>query len=213
MKPRQLCIPVLCILVAVGTLWTYQRNRVWGDAITLWQDCVVKSPNKARPYNNLGVALDQAGQSEAAIENYYAAIKINPYYGNAHYNLGSAFARKGQLNIGIAHMTRALELEPNNYEAHNNLGIALLIQGAPQKAATHFRKALEINANYASTMPVPITIWELQWDGSITCRRPFFIFRKPCDSTPHTLKLTTTWEMPTATRANLKLPSNTSARP
>jgi Flp pilus assembly protein TadD len=134
MKPRQLCIPVLCILVAVGTLWTYQRNRVWGDAITLWQDCVVKSPNKARPYNNLGVALDQAGQSEAAIENYYAAIKINPYYGNAHYNLGSAFARKGQLNSGIAHMTRALELEPNNYEAHNNLGIALLIQGAPQKA-------------------------------------------------------------------------------
>ena len=150
MKPRQLCIPVLCILVAVGTLWTYQRNRVWGDAITLWQDCVVKSPNKARPYNNLGVALDQAGQSEAAIENYYAAIKINPYYGNAHYNLGSAFARKGQLNSGIAHMTRALELEPNNYEAHNNLGIALLIQGAPQKAATHFRKALEINADYAS---------------------------------------------------------------
>jgi tetratricopeptide (TPR) repeat protein len=149
-KPHQLCIPVLCILLAVGTLWTYQRNRVWGDAITLWQDCVVKSPNKARPYNNLGVALAHAGQSEAAIENYYAAIKINPDYGNAHYNLGSTLARKGNLKSGIAHMTKAIRLEPDNYEAHNNLGIALLIGGAPQKAATHFRKALEINANYAS---------------------------------------------------------------
>ncbi|MCK5420468.1 MAG: tetratricopeptide repeat protein, partial [Desulfobacterales bacterium] len=150
MKPRQLCIPVLCILLAVGTLWTYQRNRVWGDAITLWQDCVTKSPNKARPYNNLGVALAYAGQSDAAIDNYYAALKINPDYGNAHYNLGSILARKGHLKSGIAHMTKALELEPNNYEAHNNLGIALLIRGEPQKAATHFRKALEINANYAS---------------------------------------------------------------
>lgn len=149
-KPRQFCIPVLCILFAVGTFWTYERNRVWGDAIALWQDCVAKSPNKARPYNNLGVALGQAGQTEAAIENYHAAIKINPDYGKAHYNLGSALARAGHLQIGIAHMTRALELEPNNYEAHNNLGIALLLQGSPQKAATHFQKALEINANYAS---------------------------------------------------------------
>lgn len=149
-KPRQLCIPALCILVAVGTLWTYQRNKVWGDAITLWQDCVLKSPNKARPYNNLGVALAHAGQSDAAIDNYHAALKISPDYGNAHYNLGSILARKGNLKSGIAHMTKALELEPNNYEAHNNLGIAWLIQGEPQKAASHFLKALEINANYAS---------------------------------------------------------------
>ena len=150
MKPRQFCIPALCILVAVGTFWTYQRNSVWSDAISLWQDCVTKSPNKARPYNNLGVALDQAGHTQAAIENYHAAIKINPNYGNAHFNLGSILARTGHLQVGIAHMTRALELQPNNYEAHNNLGIALLMQGAPQKAATHFQKALEINANYAS---------------------------------------------------------------
>ncbi len=150
LKPRQFCIPALCILMAVGAFWTYQRNRVWSDAITLWQDCVTKSPGKERPYNNLGVALAQAGQTQAAIENYRAAIKINPNYGNAHYNLGSALARTGHLQIGIAHMTRALELQPDNYEAHNNLGIALLMQGAPQKAAIHFQKALEINANYAS---------------------------------------------------------------
>lgn len=149
-KPRQLCISALCILVAVGSFWTYQRNRVWGDAITLWQDCVTKSPHKARPYNNLAVALDRAGQWEAAVKNYAAAIKINPYYANAHYNLGSTLARNGKLKMGIAHMARAVELEPDNYEAHNNLGVALLIQGAVQKAADHFQQALEINPDYAS---------------------------------------------------------------
>ena len=146
-KYRQICIAVLCVLVAVGSFWTYQRNKVWGDAITLWQDCVAKSPNKARPYNNLGVALGHAGQSDAAIENYYNALKINPDYGNAHYNLGSALARKGSLKSGIAHLARAVELEPNSYEAHNNLGIALLIQGELQKAVTHFGIALQNNAN------------------------------------------------------------------
>ena len=146
-KPRQLCIAVLCILVAGGTFWTYQRNNVWGDAIALWRDCVAKSPNKARPYNNLGVALTHAGQVDAAIKNYNIALKINPDYGNAHYNLGYILAKTGNLKKGIAHLTRAIELEPNSYEAHNNLGIARLIQGEVQKAVTQFRKALEINAN------------------------------------------------------------------
>jgi tetratricopeptide (TPR) repeat protein len=145
-KPRQICIAVLCMVVAVGSFWTYQRNKVWGDAISLWQDCVAKSPGKARPYNNLGVALGHAGRADAAIENYYHALKINPDYGNAHYNLGSALARKGNLISGIAHLTRAVELEPDSYEAHNNLGIALLKQGQLQEAIAHFRTALQNNA-------------------------------------------------------------------
>ncbi len=148
---RRLCIAVLCMVVAVGSLWTYQRNNVWGDAVALWQDCVAKSPGKARPYNNLGVALARAGRSDEAIENYYKALKINPDYGNAHYNLGSALAREGNLRGGIVHLTRAVELEPNSDEAHNNLGIALLKQGEIEEAITHFRKALQNNANDSRT--------------------------------------------------------------
>jgi tetratricopeptide (TPR) repeat protein len=146
-KPRQICIAVLCAVVAVESFWTYQRNRVWADAVTLWQDCVAKSPGKARPYNNLGVALAQAGQLEAAIENYYHALRINPDYGNAHYNLGSALARKGNLKNGTAHLLRAVELQPDSHEARNNLGIALLKQGELPEAITQFRTALQHNAD------------------------------------------------------------------
>jgi len=146
-KPRQICIAVLCAVVAVESFWTYQRNAVWADAVTLWQDCVAKSPGKARPYNNLGVALAQAGQLDAAIENYYHALRINPDYGNAHYNLGSTLARKGNLKSGIAHLSRAVELQPDSYDARNNLGIALLKQGALQEAITQFRIVLQHNAN------------------------------------------------------------------
>jgi len=150
-KPRQICVAVLCIVVAVGSFWTYQRNKVWGDAISLWQDCASKSPGKARPYNNLGVVLARAGQTDAAIENYHKALKINPDYANAHYNLGSALARRGDLKSGIEHLSRAVELEPDSHDAHNNLGLALLKQGELPKAISHFRIALQINPNDSHT--------------------------------------------------------------
>lgn len=45
---------LLTIAVVVLSIATYQRNTVWHDEITLWEDVVKKSPNKARGYNNLG---------------------------------------------------------------------------------------------------------------------------------------------------------------
>jgi len=41
----------------VFSFWTYERNRVWGDDVTLWRDCVEKSPKKVRVHFNLGNAL------------------------------------------------------------------------------------------------------------------------------------------------------------
>ena len=37
----------------------YQRNTVWQNEVSLWEDIVRKSPNKARGHNNLGAAYDK----------------------------------------------------------------------------------------------------------------------------------------------------------
>jgi protein O-mannosyl-transferase len=46
---RSIKTSLLIVLFCIGALWTYQRNAVWTDAIYLWENCVQKSPLKARP--------------------------------------------------------------------------------------------------------------------------------------------------------------------
>ena len=45
----------LTMIIACNSVLTYQRNKVWKDEFTLWDDTVRKSPHKARPYNNRGI--------------------------------------------------------------------------------------------------------------------------------------------------------------
>ena len=79
-KPAWLQAVLLCTMVTAGAIWTYERNTVYNDRITFWQDCVKKSPRKARPHNNLGVALADQGYHDEAIEKYLKALEIDPLY-------------------------------------------------------------------------------------------------------------------------------------
>ena len=53
------------LLLSIGT---YSRNRLWNNEVEFLIDCVKKSPNKARPYSNLGVAYFFEGAYDKSIE-------------------------------------------------------------------------------------------------------------------------------------------------
>ena len=92
-KPKGLSIGILCAVTIIFSLWAYERNEVWRDDMTLWADCSKKSPNKARPHTNFGVALWQRGKTEEAMDHYSKALRINPNYIDAHNNLGIILRR------------------------------------------------------------------------------------------------------------------------
>jgi tetratricopeptide (TPR) repeat protein len=148
-KPQWLGIGLLCMAAVLGSIWTFQRNQVWTDEIALWRDCVQKSPQKARAYNNLALALARQGNFNDATANYRVALKLKPNYARAHYNLGVILAKQGNLNKGIHHLRTAVQIDPNNSEAQNNLGVALLIQGHLDAAIVHLQNALKITPYYA----------------------------------------------------------------
>ncbi|MFQ5540467.1 MAG: tetratricopeptide repeat protein, partial [Candidatus Binatia bacterium] len=89
--------------VLVLSATTYQRNLVWHDAMTLWQDVVKKAPNKGRGHNSLGTAMLERGELGEAIKHYREALRINPAYAQAHYNLGTAMLERGELGEAIKH--------------------------------------------------------------------------------------------------------------
>jgi tetratricopeptide (TPR) repeat protein len=149
MKPKWLNLVVLCAVAILFSFWTYERNDIWRDDVTLWRDCVEKSPNKARPHNNLGNALVRRGKVEEAVSHYSEALRIEPNYGNAHMNLGIALGKQGKLDQAISHFSDALRVEPDNARTHNNLGFALAIQGRVKEAVSHYAEALHAKPDYA----------------------------------------------------------------
>jgi tetratricopeptide (TPR) repeat protein len=148
-KPAWLQAVLLCVLVAVGAIWTYERNGVYSDRITFWQDCVSKSPGKARPYNNLGVALADRGRHEEAIQNYRKAIELDPRYQDPVENIGLSLAEQGKMEESIAYFLKALEMDPQNYKTLNNLGASLIVLERRQEAIQSLSESLRLNPYYA----------------------------------------------------------------
>ncbi|MGD9204725.1 MAG: tetratricopeptide repeat protein, partial [Desulfobacterales bacterium] len=140
----------LLSLVVVGlAFWTYQRNLVWADKITLWTDVVKKSPNKARPHFNLGSAYSLQNQIDKAIPLYKRALEINPNLEHPHINLGEALERQNKVDEAMAHYQTALKIKPDLPEAHNNIGALLAKQGHTEEAIPYYQNALQIRPHYA----------------------------------------------------------------
>jgi Tfp pilus assembly protein PilF len=144
LKPGWAGVIFLCIVGTLFSAWTVERNRVWADDVVLYQDCVRKSPNKARAHNNLGTALSLRGRLPEAIRHYQTAIKIEPGYADAHYNLGYALVKQGNLEKGIYHFLETLRIRPRHVKALNNIGVALALKGNYRQAIEYFRKSLKL---------------------------------------------------------------------
>lgn len=78
-------------LVLLLCLFTFQRNRLYHDQVSLWSDTVRLSPNKARPHNNLGHAYALQGDWDQAIDEFRIAAKLDPDYELAQKNLRRAY--------------------------------------------------------------------------------------------------------------------------
>ena len=57
---------------------TFQRNELYRDPVLLWSDTVEKSPQKARPHNNLGHAYVLRDDWDRAIEEFRIAASWIP---------------------------------------------------------------------------------------------------------------------------------------
>jgi tetratricopeptide (TPR) repeat protein len=148
-KSRLLKITAICSVVMIFCAWTFERNAVWSSDVAIWRDTAAKSPQKARPHNNLGNALKSHGNFAEAIAHYRQALRINPNYAKAYNNLGTALAAEGKSEQAIEQFNHALELNPAYAEAYNNIGVALADQKKYVEAAGYFAEALRLKPDHA----------------------------------------------------------------
>jgi protein O-mannosyl-transferase len=140
-----ICGVLLLLLVVL----TWRQTAVYQNLVTLYMATLTKNPSCWMAHYNLGIALNEQGDSDGAIAHYGQALELRPSYAEAHYNLARLLAQKGQLDEAITHYKKALEINPADAEAHNNLGAALFASGRVDEAISHYRKALAVQRDYA----------------------------------------------------------------
>jgi tetratricopeptide (TPR) repeat protein len=133
------------ILLSVAT---YLRNNVWRSELTLWQDVAVKSPMKARSYNGLGLAYQQEGRIDEALESFARAVAIDPSYAVAYNSLGSAYFKKNLFGRAVEEFSKAIALDPGNAIFLNNRGLTYAALGETDMAIADYLEAIALDSTY-----------------------------------------------------------------
>jgi tetratricopeptide (TPR) repeat protein len=142
-KPHLIEIVIFLAVISLLSLGTYSRNKLWGDKISLWTDCVKKSPHKGRPYTNLGFAYIESGQYDKALEATQKGIDLDPKFAGAYYNLSIIYQKMGNLNQAIAMAKKSLEIDPDTEMAYYSLGGIYFENGQYEESEEAYKKFLK----------------------------------------------------------------------
>lgn len=149
-SPRAVIAVAVCALIAFGAA-SAARNHVWRNPVALWEDAARKSPNKARPYNNLGYAYETAGNIDMALEAYSRAVDLDPNYALANMNIANLLAGREQYDRALGYYEAALALNPGDDAILNSFGFYYMRTGDLKQAESYLERALEVNPFNAGT--------------------------------------------------------------
>jgi hypothetical protein len=133
-------------LAVVLAAATFARNRVWSSDVALWADAARKSPDKARPYLNLGTALREAGRADAAAAALRRGVQLDPESTYGRSQLGAVLLALGRRPEAEAELRAVLARAPDDPEALFNLATLFWEQGRRGEARFLY-------ARFASSAP------------------------------------------------------------
>lgn len=98
-RQRGLAVVSFVSVLALTGLATHLRNDVYRDEVTFWRDVAARSPNNARAFNNLGMALAGACDLRRAEDAWLRALELDPGHVRTAVNL--RLLRDGALPEGV----------------------------------------------------------------------------------------------------------------
>ena len=133
-------IPIVLILLLAAL--AQQRNGVWQEEKSLWQDARDKAPLMVRPHVRLGAIYRSEGDWSASANAYAQALAIDPDHAPAHNNMGNLLRDQGASAAAEAAYRRALSLLPSYPDALLNLATLCSDQGRFAEALPLYQQAM-----------------------------------------------------------------------
>lgn len=156
---RRVGVAAVVAAIALFAARTFDRVRDWKSDRTLFAVSVGTAPGRLTAHLNLANAMLDAGELDAAAEQYARALDADPTNPQVHYNMGNLELARGSAARAIGRYREALRIDPGYPEAHLNLGIAFVREGRFEDALAEFRAAdgslpdyVDAKTNLANTL-------------------------------------------------------------
>jgi Flp pilus assembly protein TadD len=141
--------PLLLVAAAIFAVAAHERNALWGDSVSLWEDAARKSPDRPRVRLELGRHYTAHRRFEEGAREVMAAIRLKPGDAEAWNNLGVLRRQQGRADEALSSYRMAIELRPGFAEVHHNIGLLLASEGRLEEAAEEFGEALRLKPGSA----------------------------------------------------------------
>lgn len=122
----------------------YRNNKQYDKALADFN--VAQSIKKqATTYNSMGKLFFDSGNTPKALENYDAAIVMNPDEGEFYINRGAAYASIGKYDLSLQDLNKGVEKAPKNSNGYLNRSLLHFTMGNYALAIKDHNEYLKIN--------------------------------------------------------------------
>ncbi len=129
------------VILAVCSTVTYSQVKTFQNSQTLFNHALTVTENNYEAHFQLGMALEEQGQFEQALDHYQKAIKIKPDHLKSLNGMGVLLVKMEQLDEAIEYLEKAKDVAPNFAQPYVNLAVIYLQKGQYQKAIDHYVEA------------------------------------------------------------------------
>ena len=154
-------MPIL-VVVAIALAYSFKtidRNKVWYDSFSLYDNDIKIAPNSAKLNYHYGLELNKKGLAENdsdkkaeymnnAFQRFAKAAEIFPDYHDAYGQMGLMYYRNKSYEKALENYEKSIALKPNNAGVYSNMGIIYFERGDLNKAKEVYEKAVQLDPRF-----------------------------------------------------------------
>jgi tetratricopeptide (TPR) repeat protein len=143
-------VAVCLVVLLMSAVVTHARAEVWSSPVSLWEDTVRKSPNKARDRLQLASAYYDQGHFDLAVAEYQKAAQLEPPEYSMLLNWALAYDGLNQPENALAKLRQAASLDATAH-VYSQIGMIYGKRGQMKDAMDALDQAERIDPNFAMT--------------------------------------------------------------
>jgi tetratricopeptide (TPR) repeat protein len=123
----------------------YMGTGRFDKAANSFRGAIAINPNSAEAHNDLGEALGELKQYQAALRAFQQAVNLDSSFVRARYNMGVTYDRLGQMKYAEFVYRILIREHPDFPVAYDSLAVALSKSGRAREAIAFHQKAISLN--------------------------------------------------------------------
>jgi protein O-mannosyl-transferase len=140
----------LALVLAVEAFLSYQRNRLYTNAIDMWTDSASKSPAKVRPHFQLAFAYYKAGDCERAADEFAKTAQLARPDFSLLLDWALAYDCANRPGDALAKFREAALIEPSAH-VYSQIGMEYAKQKQYAQALDTLKLAEQLDSRFAMT--------------------------------------------------------------